>query len=87
LASSLDEFLVGNQIRQNLFDDDELFEALDLAELGEEDLAHPAARKALQEKVPAEDQRERFFSRRSLTALDYPNRPHRSFGYDRGWFW
>ena len=39
---ALDELLVGDEVWKDLLDDDELFEALDLAQLREKNFAHPA---------------------------------------------
>ena len=55
---ALDELLVGAELGQDLLDDDRLLEALDLAQLAEEDLAHPPAGEAFQEQVTPEDLRE-----------------------------
>ena len=53
---AVDEVFVFGKLRQDLLNDDELLEAFDLAELGQKDLAHAAARQPLeQEKSPEGD--------------------------------
>ena len=62
-----DEVVVGGELRQDFLDDDKLFEAGDLADLGEKDLAHAAARQALEQEESTKcDGKFRPQKRRSL---------------------